>query len=374
LTLDRVEGPGSGVVESDLRSIGELARASGLTVSALRFYDRSGVLVPALVDPVTGYRWYTDDQVAPARLVAGLRRVGMPLAGIAECLRHRHRPALVHRLLDAHLRRLEVGLADARRELSRVRTLLDPEENPVTTTRLVLPRADLAAAVDAVRFAVGADPELPVLSAVLLEVEPDGLRLVATDRHRLAVARAGGEVDGPPACALLPVDAVDALRALLDSGAGSTPEAYLRVAPDRVEVSVAGRAVTAAALPYDFPDYRRLLHGQVTEAPTHRIPVDVAALRRALTAEGVPLLLREYAGVDREVVVLGLDDRDGLRVLAPDTPDGLRVAVNREYLLDALDAGGRGQLVLELDGPIAPLAVRRPDDGDAFSILMPVRL
>ncbi|GHJ52272.1 hypothetical protein Nm8I071_15790 [Nonomuraea sp. TT08I-71] len=374
MTFDRVEAPGSGVVESELRSIGELARASGLTVSALRFYDRSGVLVPALVDPATGYRWYTDDQVAPARLVAGLRRVGMPLAGIAEALRHRHRPAVVHRLLDAHLRRLEDGLADARRELSRIRTLIDPEETVMTTTRLVLRRADLAAAVDAVRFAVGTDPELPVLSAVLLEVEPDGVRLVATDRHRLAVARVGGRVDGPPVRALLPADAVDALRALLDTGAGITPEALLTVAADRVEASVAGRPVTAGVLPYDFPDYRRLLHGQVGDTPAHRIPVDVGALRRALTAEGAPVLLREYAGVDHEVVVLGLDDRGELRVVGPDTPDGLRVGVNREYLLEALDAGGRGQLVLELDGPIAPLAVRRPDDEDVFSILMPVRL
>ncbi|KKJ94375.1 MerR family transcriptional regulator, partial [Micromonospora sp. HK10] len=195
-----------------MRSIGELARASGLTISALRFYDRSGVLVPAFVDPVTGYRWYTDEQVAPARLVAGLRRVGMPLAGIAEALRDRHRPAAVHRLLDAHLRRLEDGLADARRELSRIRTLIEPEEFPVTT-RLVLSRADLAAAVDAVRFAVGSDPELPVLAGVLLDVEPDGVRLVATDRHRLAVARVVATVDGPALRALLPVDAVAALRA-----------------------------------------------------------------------------------------------------------------------------------------------------------------
>ncbi|MFE9205169.1 MerR family transcriptional regulator [Micromonospora sp. NPDC007230] len=359
-----------------MRSIGELARASGLTVSALRFYDRSGVLVPALVDPATGYRWYGDDQIAPARLVAGLRRVGMPLAGIADALRHRHEPALVHRLLDAHLRRLEDGLADARRELSRIRTLIDPEEIPMTT-RLVLPRADLAAAVDAVRFAVGSDPDLPVLSAVLLEVEADGVRLVATDRHRLAVARAGGKVDGPEVRALLPADAVDEMRTLLDTGVGITPEAHLTVAADRVEVSVAGRAMAAAALPYDFPDYRRLLHGQVGGAPAYRIPVDVVALRGALTADDVPLLLREYAGVAVKVTVLGLDDRGGLRVVPPDEaadPDAVRVGVNREYLLDALDAGDRGQLVLELDGPIAPLAIRRPDDADAFSVLMPIRL
>jgi DNA-binding transcriptional MerR regulator len=363
-------------VESELRSIGELARASGLTVSALRFYDRSGVLVPALVDPATGYRWYTDDQVAPARLVAGLRRVGMPLAGIAEALRHRDEPAVVHRLLDAHLRRLEDGLADARRELSRIRALVDPEEIPMTA-RLVVNRVDLAAAVDAVRFAVGTDPDLPVLSAVLLEVEADGVRLVATDRHRLAVARAVGKVAGPGVRALLPADTVDELRGLLDTGAGITPEAHLTIAPDRVEVSVAGRAVAAVVLPYDFPDYRRLLHGQVAGAPAYRIAVDVAALRGALTAADVPVLLREYAGVPVEVTVLGLDDRGGLRVVRPDEaagPDAVRVGVNREYLLDALDAGDRGQLVLELDGPIAPLAVRRPDDADAFSILMPVRL
>ncbi|MFE9692805.1 MerR family transcriptional regulator [Micromonospora sp. NPDC005806] len=359
-----------------MRSIGELARSSGLTVSALRFYDRSGVLVPARVDPATGYRWYTDDQVAPARLVAGLRRVGMPLAGIAEALRHRHQPAVVHRLLDAHLRRLEDGLADARRELSRIRTLIDPEEIPLTT-RLVLSRVDLAAAVDAVRFAVGTDPELPVLAGVLLDVEPDGVRLVATDRHRLAVARVTGKIDGPAVRALLPVDVVDALRALLDTGAGITPEAHLTVGPDRVEVSVAGRVVATAVPSYDFPDYRRLLHGQVTGAPTFRIPVDVVALRAALTAGGAPMLVREHDGVRAEVAVLGLDERGGVRVVGPDEtagPDAVRVGVNREYLLDALDAGDRGQLVLELDGPIAPLAVRRPDDEDVFSILMPVRL
>lgn len=69
-------------VESDMRSIGEMGRDSGLGVSALRFYDRAGVLVPAWVDPVTGYRWYAPEQFGEARLLARLRRSGMPLADI----------------------------------------------------------------------------------------------------------------------------------------------------------------------------------------------------------------------------------------------------------------------------------------------------
>ncbi|WP_406078630.1 MerR family transcriptional regulator [Micromonospora sp. NBC_00858] len=377
-------------VESDLHSIGELARASGLTVSALRFYDSAGVLAPALVDPVTGYRWYTDEQIAPARLVAGLRRVGMPVPEIAAAVRAE--PAAVHRLLDTHLRRLSDGLADARREITRLRALVDPV--PPATTTLLLSPAELAAAVDAVRFAVGADPELPVLSGVLLDVEPDGVRLVATDRHRLALARAGASVDGPPVRVLVGVDLVDRLRTLLD--AADAGPVRLTVAGADLRVTVAGRTLAGTALPHDFPDYRRLLREAVGERPgAYRIPVDVAALRAALTDPAAPTVAREYGGEPLAVTVLGLDDRGGLRLIpaadiraadlsaaglspdllaGPDPAGELRVGVNSGYLLDALDAAGASQLVLELDGPIAPLAVRRPDDADTFSVLMPIRL
>jgi hypothetical protein len=50
------------------------------------------------------------------------------------------------------------------------------------------------------------------------------------------------------------------------------------------------------------------------------------------------------------------------------------IGVNREFLLDALAVANRDQLVLELGGPIAPLAIRLPEDGASFSLLMPVRL
>ena len=47
----------------DLVPIGRFAALSGLTVKALRHYDKRGVLRPALVDFATGRRYYSRDQV-----------------------------------------------------------------------------------------------------------------------------------------------------------------------------------------------------------------------------------------------------------------------------------------------------------------------
>ncbi|MFE2870921.1 protein phosphatase 2C domain-containing protein [Embleya sp. NPDC059259] len=65
-----------------LLTIGAFAKASRLSPKALRLYDELGLLPPARVDPVTGYRLYAPEQLDRARLVAWLRRLGMPLTRI----------------------------------------------------------------------------------------------------------------------------------------------------------------------------------------------------------------------------------------------------------------------------------------------------
>jgi DNA-binding transcriptional MerR regulator len=63
-------------------SISEFARRSRLSPKALRLYDQMGLLPPDRVDADTGYRFYGADQVEPARLIAALRQLGIPLAQI----------------------------------------------------------------------------------------------------------------------------------------------------------------------------------------------------------------------------------------------------------------------------------------------------
>ncbi|MBD0844310.1 MerR family transcriptional regulator [Streptomyces sp. TRM68416] len=72
------------VVDEELLTIGAFAARSRLSAKALRLYDRLGLLAPAHVDEVSGYRYYRAGQVDQARLVALLRQLDMPLARIAD--------------------------------------------------------------------------------------------------------------------------------------------------------------------------------------------------------------------------------------------------------------------------------------------------
>jgi len=360
-------------VESELRGIGETARESGLSVSALRFYDGAGVLVPALVDPASGYRRYSAAQVDEARLLARLRRAGMPLADVRLVLAGRSGPdtALVRRLLAAHVQRLERGLATARDELSAVLELVERRERPMHPTpapaALTLPGRELAAALDAVRFAAGRDPGLPMLAGVLFDAEDGLLHLVATDRYRLAVAPVRAvHHEGGRVSVLVPVPLAAAVRGLLADGGGPV---RLAVDGDRVVVTAPGGEASGSCPDHGYPDWRRL----TAPAAGHRVEVDAARLRRAVAAGPAHPREREQDGVAYEVTVLAPDGAGGLAVAGDDAAGAGRVAVNRAFLLDALAAGDGGRLVVELAGPHAPLRVRVPGPGGPFSLLMPVR-
>jgi DNA-binding transcriptional MerR regulator len=69
-------------IEEDL-GIGEVARHTGLSVHALRYYEREGLMVTQQVARGTGgHRRYTPQDVYWLRVCIKLRRSGMPLAKI----------------------------------------------------------------------------------------------------------------------------------------------------------------------------------------------------------------------------------------------------------------------------------------------------
>lgn len=60
-------------------SIGEVSNIKGVGIKSLRYYDRIGVMKPAYVNPETGYRYYTLQQIFELDIISFCIELGIPL-------------------------------------------------------------------------------------------------------------------------------------------------------------------------------------------------------------------------------------------------------------------------------------------------------
>jgi DNA-binding transcriptional MerR regulator len=127
--------------------IGDFSRATHLSVKTLRHYHRVGLLEPADVDPDTGHRRYTTDQIPVAQVIRRFRALEMPLDDIRAVITT---PDVSERneLITAHLSRLEDTLARTQEAAASLRELLQP---PVAAQAVIEHRSVPSAPAAAVR-------------------------------------------------------------------------------------------------------------------------------------------------------------------------------------------------------------------------------
>ena len=119
----------------ELLTIGAFARATQLSPKALRLYGSLGLLAPAHVDEVSGYRFYRPDQLERARLVAWLRRIGMPLARIrVVCDLAQDTPHQAAEQIAAYWAQTEAELASQRALATHLIGYLSGEETTMPAT------------------------------------------------------------------------------------------------------------------------------------------------------------------------------------------------------------------------------------------------
>jgi DNA-binding transcriptional MerR regulator len=146
-------------VADELVNIGTFALQTGLSIPMLRYYHEIGVLEPATVDPDTGYRRYSREQLARARLIGRLRSVEVPVAELTRALAADGSGLRV--ILQAHRDRLSARVEDTERMLALVNDLLKEEIAMETKgsflVEVALRARDLDATVDFYRRVFGFD-------------------------------------------------------------------------------------------------------------------------------------------------------------------------------------------------------------------------
>jgi DNA-binding transcriptional MerR regulator len=110
---------------------------TGTTERTLRHYDRIGLLVPAAVTPVSGYRWYGVAELVRLERIRALRRLGLPLRLLAD----------VVDAPDAEVRRaLHAALADLDRRIDELTEVATGARRHLASFTSFLPHVTTAAA------------------------------------------------------------------------------------------------------------------------------------------------------------------------------------------------------------------------------------
>jgi DNA-binding transcriptional MerR regulator len=118
LVVDGAQGDEPGIV------IGELAKASGLTVRTLHYYDRLGLLVPAARD-ASGYRRYGPREVERLYRIRALKALGLALEEIVSVVSGPSEPDELRDLVARHLGQVRARRAALASLENRLGLLLD---------------------------------------------------------------------------------------------------------------------------------------------------------------------------------------------------------------------------------------------------------
>jgi DNA-binding transcriptional MerR regulator len=336
-----------------LITIGVLARASGLTASALRFYDDCGLLVPARVDPLTGYRYYAEAQRERATLIRRLRAIELPLEAIAEILAGDAERA--HRMLDRHVAELTRRAREAAHVAAVVKQSLG--------AHAAVDAAALAEALEQVRTAAARTREIPVLAGVLLEAGANAVTLTATDRYRLSTRTvvAKRQHGGEWSVVLDPNGLESITERLRDMD-----EVVAAPADDGLILTGDGVTHRSAVIDGSFPDHRAVLSGLG--------PVRT----RAIVARDGMLEILERADTTVRFVIgptgIMASTPDGAqRLPATVTGSATTLSFAPTTLLPAVHTALGPELMLDIIAADQPVILRSATDGDLTTLAMPVR-
>lgn len=268
------------MADEQLLTISTFARAVGVPASALRYYSAQGVLEPADVDPVTGYRYYAPSQIETGVLVRRMRSADVPLSVMREALAGtgQNAASLLTGLLSHH------GAISRHREVA-LRDLLDtlrPDDGTPHAARALVPGAVLASAVRQVLAATASATS--DVSGLVWTVGPRGIELIATDRYWLAHRRVGAQTEGDEVRAIVPVSDANSLAEICERAG----EVHIELCGDQLTIRSADRSllVRSETVERAVPDLGLLVSTQ----PPARV---VTGFRRA---DLVDLLARPSLG------------------------------------------------------------------------------
>jgi DNA-binding transcriptional MerR regulator len=141
--------------------IGEFARHGRVSVRMLRHYDATGLLRPAHVDPVSGYRYYSAAQLARLNRIIALKDLGFTLQQVQDIVDEKVSAEALRGMLRLRRAELESAMAAAGARLVQVEARLRAieSEGHMPTNDVVIKSVPSVRVAELTATAASYDPE-----------------------------------------------------------------------------------------------------------------------------------------------------------------------------------------------------------------------
>ncbi|OEY66137.1 DNA polymerase III subunit beta [Marinobacter sp. X15-166B] len=248
-------------------------------------------------------------------------------------------------------------------------------EDEPESFRLELPQRELQRMLDATAFAMAQQDVRYYLNGLLLEVDQNHVRTVATDGHRLAMAY----MEVPMGCpevrqVIVPRKGVLELARLLDNV--ETP-VTLVIGDNHLRATVGAYTFTSKLIEGKFPDYNRV----IPRGGDKVVLADRTTLRNTLQRAGI-LSHENIRGVrlnltpnQLQVFANNPDQEQAEDTLAVEYQgEALQIGFNVGYLVDVMNALEEDQVKLTLANPNSSALIEAQNDNRCLYVVMPMRL
>ncbi|MEO0813599.1 MAG: DNA polymerase III subunit beta, partial [Myxococcota bacterium] len=246
------------------------------------------------------------------------------------------------------------------------------------TQAFSIPSPLLSEMIEKTIFCVSTDDNRHNLSGIYCECpEPNRLRLVATDGHRLALAEHTFETPIPiEGGVIVPRKGFQELKRVLADG-DDVKEAQLGFSGNSGFLKAGTVQLSTRLVEGQFPDYAQVIPEQATKrAKINRKPFSEALKRVSLLSQS-----RSY-GVKMSF------EEGNLSLLAEDPEFGeaheslpielegesITIGFNARYLLDVLSHMNDDDVFFDLSDELSPGVIRPTDDSGFLAVVMPMRI
>lgn len=239
--------------------------------------------------------------------------------------------------------------------------------------KIVLPQKELKALLISVQYAMAQQDVRYYLNGVLLIVEGNKLKVVATDGHRLAYN--SGNIEGyfEKQDIIMPRKAVAELTKLL---ADSDETVELEFSQQQAKATFSGITLITKIIDGKFPDYERVIPKYNNHLSMNRLIVQQALQRAAILSNekfrGVRFVLTEK---NLSIISSNSEQEEAQEEIETDYHgEAIDIGFNVNYLMDGLNNISSDTAIISFGDPNSSILITTAENSEFRYVVMPMRI